>query len=50
MFRWIKTPIHLSIFFAYSRSSQNAGNAVGKNQYWQKLVEISPENTLNVMF
>ena len=37
--------IHLSIIFAYSWSSQNPGNVVRKNQYWQKLVEISPENT-----
>ena len=44
-FDGFESPIHLSIIFAYSWSSQNPGNLVRKNKYWQKLVEISPENT-----
>ena len=50
-FDGLESPIHLSIIFAYSWSSQNPGNVVRKkNQYWQKLVEIRPENTCNVLF
>ena len=35
-FNGLESPIHLSIIFAYSWSSQNPGNVVRENQYWHK--------------